>query len=432
VIAAAPSVTVAPAAGQLIDLDALAPHARLALTADIVTSFIAALGCASVLWWIARTPGRSLLERRSVPLIATLAAIFGVRCVTWLADRSSDLRWWGFWPSTILPLVMALFVEGLLRRHLPLWLKWFAAGLTALFVAMHVVPQFDNAPALRPVWPIGVAVTMALGARQMWLMRNAGLSREERRLIAGVVFAALLAMPLVAADSGLWEEWFPLRTGGLGGLLFLRALVTPAGRDGLSDAVSGTGRAVVRGLLVAAIVTLVLPGATILEFAVALDLALCLILVFEVLDRLRRRRPSEVETQLLRWLATAPAGDFEAWRRAIRHAPLVADAVVLDGAALGRYDGARLGAVLDQHGPVVSASRLRTLQAQGAGNGAAVEGIEQALDLISVHDATHLGLISTAPLRVIATNLPYVGGRDTELQLRVIVRTGQAAASRGG
>jgi hypothetical protein len=266
----------------------------------------------------------------------------------------------------------------------------------------------------------------------MWLMRNAGLSREERRLIAGVVFAALLAMPLVAADSGLWEDWFPLRTGGLGGLLFLRALVTPAGRDGLSDAVSGTGRAVVRGLLVAAIVTLVLPGATILEFAVALDLALCLILVFEVLDRLRRRRPSEVETQLLRWLATAPAGDFEAWRRAIRHAPLVADAVVLDGAALGRYDGARLGAVLDQHGPVVSASRLRTLQAQGAGNGAAVEGIEQALDLISVHDATHLGLISTAPLRVIATNLPYVGGRDTELQLRVIVRTGQAAASRGG
>jgi class 3 adenylate cyclase len=61
-----------------------------------------------------------------------------------------------------------------------------------------------------------------------------------------------------------------------------------------------------------------------------------------------------------------------------------------------------------------------------------VEGIEQALDLISVHDATHLGLISTAPLRVIAANLPYVGARDTELQLRVIVRTGQAAASRGG
>jgi hypothetical protein len=30
------------------------------------------------------------------------------------------------------------------------------------------------------------------------------------------------------------------------------------------------------------------------------------------------------------------------------------------------------------------------------------------------------------PLRIFATNLPYVGGRDTELQLRVILGTAPA------
>lgn len=398
-----------------------------ALTADIVSSFIAAVGCLAVLVWIARTPGRSILERRAAPLIATLAAIYGLRIFSWLADEDGTMRWMAFWPSTILPLVMAIFVEGLLRRHLPRWLKWLALLITASFVAFHLVPNFDRGPVLERWWPIGLVLTMGLLARQMWLMRNAGLSREERRLIAGVVIAAIIAIPLTATDSGPVWRLIGLRVGGLGGLFFLRALVTPAGGDGLTDAVLGTFRAIVRGALIASLAFVMLPAPAIMDFAIALDLALALVLVFEIFDRLRRRRPSEIETQLLHWLATAPRGDFDEWRRALRHAPLVADAVVLDEAALARYDRVKLVKELERHGPVVSASRLRAALAAGAAGD--TEGLEQAMDLLSVHDATHAGVITTSPLRVLATTLPYVGGRDTELQLRVILASGQAAAN---
>jgi hypothetical protein len=396
----------------------------LTTTADIASSLLAAIGCFAVLAWIARTPGRSPLERWSVPLIATLGLVYGVRVVSWTTDAQSIARWWAFWPSTFLPIVMVLFVEGLLRRHLPMWIKLWGAILTIVFIGMHMVPRFDISPEWKWFWPTGVVLTMALLARQMWIMRNAGLSRQERRLIAGIVIAVIISIPMTATDAGLWLDYFKLRLGAISGLLFLRALVTPPGGDGLRDSVLGTLRAAVRALLIASIVWLVLPSAEIVAFAVAFDLAFCFILLFEIFDRLRRRRPSEVDTQLMHWLATAPRGDFDAWRRALRHAPLVGDAVVLEEASLARYDRAAIVKALTRHGPVVSTRLLRAELERASGE--SLEGLEQVMDLLSVNDATHAGLISESPLRIFATNLPYVGGRDTELQLRVILGTAPA------
>ena len=129
-----------------MNLKELLTSLGLTMTADIASSMLAAIGCFAVLAWIARTPGRSPLERWSVPLIATLGLIYAVRIVSWPSDRESILRWWAFWPSTFLPIVMGLFVEGLLRRHLPMWLKLWCSGMTLVLMGMHVVPRFDIGP----------------------------------------------------------------------------------------------------------------------------------------------------------------------------------------------------------------------------------------------------------------------------------------------
>jgi hypothetical protein len=398
----------------------------ISMAADIATSIIAAGGCFAILWWIARTPGRSILEERSVPLLITLGAIYTLRCFSWVQDEYSNARWLAFWPSTLLPIVMTIFVEGLLRRHVPFWLKVWSLFATASMIGLHMIPRFDLDQAYNWWWPTGVTVTMALLARQMWVMRNAGLARQEQRLILGVVVAVIIAMPLVATDSGRWLGALSIRLGGVGGLLFMRALVTPVGGDGLRDAVAGAGRATLRALLISLIVFVVLPTAGSPEFIVAFDISLALILLFEIIDRLRRRRRGELETQLMHWLAIAPTGDFEAWRRSIRHAPLVGDAIVIEGKSLAHYDAMSLAAALERHGPIVTTPALRSTLANATASD--LEGLEQAIDLLTVHDVTHAGLISTSPLRILAANLPYVGGQDTEMQLRVILRTGQTAA----
>jgi hypothetical protein len=401
-------------------------HISISLSADIATSMIAAGACFAILWWIARTPGRTLLEERAVPLLITLGAIFTMRCVGWLQDAQSDARWFAFWPSTILPLVMGIFVEGLLRRHLPMWLKLWTVGMTVSFVLFHI-PQGLDTGTLMWWWPTGLVTTMALLAWQMWQMRNAGLAAQERRLISAVVVATIMAMPLVTTDAGLWLGTINIRLGGVGALLVLRALVTPIGGEGFRDAVAGAARALLRALFISLIVWVVLDDAQLPEVSVAFDISLALLLLFDILDRLRRRRRSEMETQLLHWLAVAPADSFEAWRRSLRHAPLVADALILEGKSVAQYDASALASVFEKHGPVVTTSTLRSALA-GAGE-QHIEGLEQAVDVLTIHDATHAGLLSAKPLRILAANLPFVGGHDTEMQLRVILRTGQAAAA---
>lgn len=233
------------------------------LVSDLTSSMIGGLGCLLVVGWIARTPERSVLERRSVPLLANLGAVFLLRSIGWMDDQHSTVRWWAFWPATIHPLVMGIFVEGLLRRHLPRWLKYTTLGMTISFIAVHLLPQAQRSPVMDYYWPAGMAVIMGLLARQMWLMRDAGLSREEQRMIAAVTIAAIIAIPLTVTDSGYWKPTLPSRLGAIGGLLFTRTLVTPATADGVRDVIEGLFQALARAVLISGVALLVTPAPTV-------------------------------------------------------------------------------------------------------------------------------------------------------------------------
>ena len=411
-------------AGMSIPLDA-------PLATDILSSFLGGLGCWSVVAWIARTPGRSFLERRAVPLLANMGAIYMLRCIGWLGEGGSLLRWLVFWPATLLPITMGLFVEGLLRRHLPRWLKWMALGMTSLFMALHVLPEPLRTSLVDIAWPLGMAVTMGAYARRMWMMRHAGLSREEQQMIAGVVVAALVAIPLVPTDTGYWIPTLPNRLGAVGGLLFTRVLLTPPAREGIRDAVGGLARVLVRGVLLAGALSILVPEPSAVTFVLALTLAICLLLLYEILDRLRARVQREAEGRLLRWLVDAPSGDFEAWRAALKQSPVGGDAIVLDGDSLAKYDARSLAGVFDAHGGLVSEGGLRQALERAAHRGGELDALEQVLDLVSSLEMTHAGLISQAPLRVMVANVSEVAGRDAELRLRMILRSGREAAGGG-
>lgn len=393
-----------------------------ALATDLASSLLAALGCFAVVWWIERTPGRSFLEKRSVGLLMSLGLVFMLRVYGWQEGESSFARWLAYWPATLHPVTMALFVEGLLRRHLPLWLKGAAGGLTLFFIVLHVMPSLLSEPASSLSWPVGMTLIMSLFAWQMWRMRNAGLSREERRMLAGVTVVAIVAIPMVFTDGGVLLNVIPTRVGAIGGLLFVRVLLTPPAADGFRDTLVGLVRLALRGIVVAGVMTFALFALTTERFVEALTLALCLQLLFEVLDRLRRRRRSEIEAGLFHWLATAPREHFAEWRRALRHAPLMGDAVILEGDALAGYDAPVLRAAFERHGTLLSEPELRVLAAHREGE---PDSIEQLLDLLTTHDLTHVGLLGAQPLRLIGVNVPQVAAPDVDLRLRVILRTGQ-------
>lgn len=393
-----------------------------ALATDLASSALGAAGCLAVVWWILRTPGRSFLEQRSVWLLGVLGMVYLVRSVGWLYGVDSAARRLSFWPVTLEPIVMALFVEGLLRRHLPLWVKGVSVGFTLFLVSVQWLPSEPRVAILTVAWPVGMVVIMTVFAWQMWRRRDAGLSREERHMLAGVTVVAVVAIPLVFSDGRALQPYLPTRMGAIGGLLLCRVLLTPPATDGLRDTVTGILRLIWRAAIVALVMTLPLGGITLERFLEALTLALALLLFFEIIDRLRRRERNEVEVALLHWLATAPREDFADWRRALRHAPLLGDAVILEADALARYDAPALRACFDKHGTLLSAPDLRPATVDTGGGR---DANEQMLDVMSTHALTHVGLLRRDPLCLIGANVPQVAAPDTTLRLRAILRTGQ-------
>ena len=393
-----------------------------ALATDLASSLVAGVGCFAVLWWIERTPGRSFLEKRGIWLLLALGLVYTLRVYGWMAPDDSFGRWLAYWPATFLPLTMALFVEGLLRRHLPLWLKLAALGLTTFYIVLHVVPSLNVEPLPDYAWPVGMTIIMTLFALQMWRMRHAGLSREERRMLAGVTVVAVVAIPMVFSDGGVLRPLIPVRLGAIGGLLLVRVLLTPPAADGFRDTLAGMVRLALRGIIVAAVMLFVVFSFTTDRFIEVFTLAVCLQLLFEVLDRLRRRQRSEVEAGLFHWLATAPHDSFSEWRRALRHAPLMGDAVILEGDALSGYDAPVLQSAFERHGALLAEPDVRAL---AANDGGSADAMDQVLDLLTTHGLTHVGMLGAAPLRLVGVTVPQVASPDVNLRLRVILRTGQ-------
>ncbi|MBI3791619.1 MAG: hypothetical protein HY275_12175 [Gemmatimonadetes bacterium] len=396
------------------------------LATDIATSLAAGVACVAVILWIARTPSRTFLERRTVPLLVTLAADYLLRVPAWLAPEGHLLRVGEDLVAAFHPIAMALLVEALLRRHLPLRVKWSVVAGAALTLAVALLPASAREPVYAWAQPVVMVCTLGLLATQLWRNRRAGLAREETRLIAGVVVAALLAVPLVAGDAGPWRAFLPNRFDAIAGLLFVRVLVTPPAMDGVRDALSGSLRALLRAVVIAAVVLVLLGAATPTLAAHVATVLMALLLLFEVFDRVRGRERLALEARLLRWLAAAPRDDFDGWRRALRHAPLGGDALVLDHGDLDDDDRDALAHVSEQLGPVLSDARLREAAlAQPPERRAAFAHVR---DLLALHDATHAGVLGLAPVRLLLANVPQVAGRDTDVRLAAIVRSGREAA----
>src|SRR5687768_11623641 len=99
---------------------------------DATLTWIAAVGVVRYLVHVWRKEP-SFLERRTLPLLACFAVALTVRGFAWLAP-SRALSALVFVPVTLLPLATHLFVEGMLRRHLPLPMKILSSGVSLVFL----------------------------------------------------------------------------------------------------------------------------------------------------------------------------------------------------------------------------------------------------------------------------------------------------------
>lgn len=390
-----------------------------AVAIDVLVTWIGALGAASYLLHIVRNPSRSPLERRAVLLLGVLTVLLTVRGFAWLAPdvRLNRLT---FAAATLLPLAMALFVEGLLRRHLPRPAKLLAAGSSAFFFAMNLGPASLRELLLFRVFAGVLVGVMALLGYFLLARRRDTLSPAENRLVSGCLLAVLASLPMAASDFRLELGFPPQRWGAVGVLLFVYTLVHLARLpEHAGWRLRELGWLALQALLLSGMAAFLSPR-PMTVWGHALPLASAVVLLFAIWERLRHAGTVQRQERLLRWLAHAPTGSRDALVRWLRHYPLTEQHLLLGPEELHAYRAESLSALFGRS-RTCSGARFRQIGPDAPRQ--AQEAAEQMADILERYEMTHACLLSTDPLHLLLVNLPEMGGnRDAELELEVIQR----------
>lgn len=401
-----------------------------ALRADVVITLLAAAGAFAYLHHLARRPQRSLLESRTRLLVGTAGLLCAVRAFAWIWPQDLGVQIAAFAPATLLPLAMTLFVEGLLRRHVPRGIKLFgvAIGLAAFVVnglRPALGPSLTNA-ALGATFAAGLLIHMAALGLVLLRRDRRSLSRAENGLVDAVLWTTAVAVPLAATDFRPALGWPPNRMGGLAVLVFLFTLLRPARARTrrtvwVHDVARLTGVALgavtVFGFLAG------LPaGAAIVHWT---SVSVAVVLLATVLQRTRELARGDRHRQLLEWLAEPVPDTFGHFARTLRRLPLTADARVLDANALDGYDITRIVEEL-RGGPLVR-SHGTLLDSPGDDNSRARE---ELVDLLERHDMTHVAVLREHPVLLLLVASPELpGAGEAEHEIGAVVRRAQHVLS---
>jgi len=403
-----------------------------AVRADVLITILAAIGAFAYLDHLAERAHRSLIESRTRLLVATVGVLCGIRALAWMYPGELAIQVVAFMPATVLPLAMTLFVEGLLRRHVPVAIKLSGVGIGLVAFLVNVLrpvlgPTITNT-ALGASFAACLLVHMAALGIVLRRRDTRSLSRAENGLVDAVFWTTLAALPLAATDFRPALGWPPNRMGGLAALVFLYTMLRPARararrRHWLVDLARLAAIAAVGVLAFAFLVGI--PGRDSLVHWGSASLAI--VLLAAVMQRMRELRSGSRMRSLLDWAAEPVPMSLDQFARSLRRLPLTADALLLDEAQLQGYDPDRLAEALRTGAPVRSHGAL------ASASPAPDRAREELLDLLDRHQMTHVAVIREHPLLLLLVASPELpGAGEAEQEIAVVVRRAQHALALEG
>ena len=389
-----------------------------ALAADGLVNLFGAGGVVVVANEARRTDPHGPVTQRVVAALYLVAALFVVRVAAWFTGNSV-LGTLEHILASAVPLCSLIVAEGLLRRHAPRWLKIaLVVGPIALLLieTIPMVPQiFGNALLLVTVLG-GYCAVAAL----LWLRDVSSLTAVENMTVRRLLLAVVVLAPLIMTDfRSLWPEVY-VRMGAVGALLVLylglgsgnlhvplRARMWSLGMFLLIAALFGFEYAVIDQHGSDDLFRSTTVGFSGLLFAALFSEARG--------ASLERNRPAE---------PIVGAKTIKAFTERLAAHPLLNGSHVLSGAMLDDVRDPSFVNLLADEGVLRRSTKPW-------GRCATDDGVERAISLMTAYDATHLALLTTEPLRVIAVQLPGIAiDERTESEIALVRLVGALAYAR--
>lgn len=394
------------------------------IIAEVLLNWLCAAAALAYCLFMLVKRGGTERENRLLILLGIMFVFFSARGVWWLWNHPVAV---GVANTAIscLPLAVVVFIEGVTRRHSPLFLKLSTAAGTVGFVCISAFVGFDAASTYALMaYEVYVLTTVAL---IVILRDRASLSEAENHLLNILGLVTLISLPLVITD---FQTVLPMpvpRLGSLGALIFIYAFVRRY--SNIREARRFIGE----------LVLIALAGTAVglgfgwlgragnlhdLQTYIALGVGVALLwsILKALVTLLRETRVQSFQ----HWLGHADTSSQAAFISALsRYAPL-RDAALVTDRDLRRYDSRSLDPLFDTHGSLVSARALRDIAARNVTEEVRYAA-EQLADLLARNQCNRFCLLSREPLRALLVSLPeVVGTLDRHNELIVINKISEA------
>jgi len=400
------------------------------LRADLLVNGLGAAGALGHLSTLARRRAKSPLERRVLFLVGLLATMLVVREVSWAVPPVAWLEALELLPATLLPLALALFTEGLLRRHLPRVVKVAVLLISAVALTADLAGRLATDPILSVAFPVALLLVMLVLALFVAFRDRDSLSRAENRLCTAALAVGLLNVPLALSDFRPVFGFSTTRMGAIGVLALCHLLSRGGSALASGRAVLGFLVKIATWALIASAALLALLGRwSAAELSLTLPVALALVLTLNLFEHLRAQERSTRAQVFLRWLARDESPDLPAFLDALPRCPGLDDPLVVGEAELAAYDREEMLSRLRRLGHDCTLARLRREASRGGER--TLGPAEQLVDLLERYQMTQAVLLSERPLRLLLVHSTGLADPDSLLELRLIARRARALARLG-
>jgi len=377
---------------------------------DVAVTWLSAAGCAAYFAFVWIQRGGNPAARTELFLFGTLAVLLFVRGFWW-TTHAPLLGRAVFAVATLLPLAITLFVERVLRRHHPLWLKTLGAVSSVAFFVLNLFGELAlSTPALVAFLS---CVVVVLGANGVLLVRErrGDLGERESSIAGALVFAALASLPLAVTDFREDIQGIPVRLGSLGALVLIYSLLTveSAGRLLLPLPVRIASMAVFAAVLAGAFALVNVGFGPAWSEATlrGMPVAAAWVLFSATVTRMLALHAESRAGSFLRWLLHARLDSLDGFLVSLRRLSIAAGYVALRGNDLRAYRIERLFELAEAKRGPLSISAARSWIAQGHN----LDEAEQLVDLFARHEMTHALLVRAEPPLVLLLQLPQATDR---------------------
>lgn len=346
------------------------------------------------------------MNRAALLLFGVLAGLLSIRGVYWITVHPGAGQL-VFVFATLLPLLCTLFVEQLLRRHHPFWLKVFALSVSVFFGLGNLFSSMISNEVLLLAFLGSFVFTLLANA---WFLIRAeidSLNPAELRMARAMVAVAAVGALLAVTDFREELPYATVRLGGLGPLIMIcfllgAATMTPGVRMLVIEPII----AFVFALVLAAAFAMASVGTSDFDNSVlrGLPVAVAWILLTVIVVRVRSLSIANPSNRFLRWLLHARLDSASGFISSLRKLSTADGHVVLGPGDLSGYAVDRwFGSEPARREPLALAE-LRAAKSGLAGE--RLDVAEEMIDLLEKHEMTHIILVSEKPMLIVLFNLP--------------------------